>query len=138
MRILADFYADLELYSIDEAFLGLAGFETRLEAHAPLSRLRVPQWTDIPVSVGIAATKTLAKAANHRAKRDPACDGVCVSSTYAGCSRFMPTASSPSSVSHMASATGVSLSAISRRFGAISGWSLPSCPLPVPKRCLPI
>ena len=36
------------------------------------------QWTGIPVSVGIAATKTLAKVANHRAKKDPACQGVCV------------------------------------------------------------
>ena len=36
------------------------------------------QWTGIPVSVGIAATKTLAKVANHRAKKDPAGAGVCV------------------------------------------------------------
>jgi DNA polymerase V len=33
----------------------------------------VLQWTGIPVSVGIAATKTLAMVANHRAKKDPAC-----------------------------------------------------------------
>jgi DNA polymerase V len=38
----------------------------------------VAQWTGIPVSVGIAATKTLAKVANHRAKKDQACAGVCV------------------------------------------------------------
>ena len=36
------------------------------------------QWTGIPVSVGIAATKTLAKVANHRAKKDPATGGVFV------------------------------------------------------------
>jgi DNA polymerase V len=77
MRILAAFTADFELYSIDEAFLGLGGFEpTRLEAHARLLRQRVLQWTGIPVSVGIAATKTLAKVANHRAKKDPAGGGV--------------------------------------------------------------
>lgn len=35
------------------------------------------RWTSIPVSVGIAPTKTLAKVANRRAKTDPACDGVC-------------------------------------------------------------
>src|SRR3984957_12102069 len=78
MRVLADFTPDLEFYSIDEAFLGLDGFEHRLEAHARELRARVMQWTGIPVSVGIAATKTLAKVANHRAKKDPACQGVCV------------------------------------------------------------
>jgi DNA polymerase V len=78
MRVLADFTPALEFYSIDEAFLGLGGFEHRLEAHARELRARVQQWTGIPVSVGIAATKTLAKVANHRAKKDPACQGVCV------------------------------------------------------------
>jgi len=78
MRILADFTPELELYSIDEAFLGLGGFEMQLEAHGRALRQRVLQWTGIPVSVGIAATKTLAKVANHRAKKDPACAGVCV------------------------------------------------------------
>jgi DNA polymerase V len=78
MTILADFTPDLEIYSIDEAFLGLAGFEDRLEAHARELRQRVLQWTGIPVSVGIAGTKTLAKVANHRAKEDPACEGVCL------------------------------------------------------------
>src|SRR5580700_3204957 len=78
MRVLAGFTPDLEFYSIDEAFLGLAGFEHRLEAHARELRQRVLQWTGIPVSVGIASTKTLAKVANHRAKKDPACQGVCV------------------------------------------------------------
>ena len=78
MRILADFTPELELYSIDEAFLDLAGFEQRLETHARTLRQRVLQWTGIPVSVGIAATKTLAKVANHRAKKDQASAGVCV------------------------------------------------------------
>jgi DNA polymerase V len=78
MRVLAAFTPELELYSIDEAFLGLAGFEHRLETHARELRRRVLQWTGIPVSVGIAITKTLAKVANHRAKKDPACAGVCV------------------------------------------------------------
>jgi DNA polymerase V len=78
MRILAEFTPELELYSIDEAFLGLAGFETLLEAHGRALRQRVLQWIGIPVSVGIAATKTLAKVANHRAKKDAACAGVFV------------------------------------------------------------
>jgi DNA polymerase V len=78
MRILATFTPELEFYSIDEAFLGLGGFEHCLETHARELRQRVLQWTGIPVSVGIAATKTLAKVANHRAKKDPAYGGVCV------------------------------------------------------------
>jgi DNA polymerase V len=78
MRTLAGFTPDLEIYSIDEAFLGLAGFELRLESHARDLRRTVLQWTGIPVSVGIASTKTLAKVANRRAKKDPACGGVCV------------------------------------------------------------
>ena len=41
MRILADFTPELEIYSIDEAFLGLGGFESRLEAHARTLRQRV-------------------------------------------------------------------------------------------------
>lgn len=78
MRTLADFTPDLEIYSIDEAFLGLAGFEGRLEAHARKLQTTVLQWTGIPVSVGIAATKTLAKAANRFAKKDPDRVGVYV------------------------------------------------------------
>jgi DNA polymerase V len=76
MRVLADFSPDLEIYSIDEAFLGLGGFEDRLETHARTLRATVLQWTGIPVSVGIAPTKTLAKAANRLAKKDPAFGGV--------------------------------------------------------------
>ena len=78
MRTIAGFTPDLEIYSIDEAFLGLGGFETRLECHARALRRTVLQWTGIPVSVGIAPTKTLAKVANRRAKKDPATGGVFV------------------------------------------------------------
>jgi len=73
MRILSTFTPDLEIYSIDEAFLGLDGFGDRLEAHAREIRRTVLQWTGIPVSIGIAPTKTLAKAANRLAKQG---DGV--------------------------------------------------------------
>jgi DNA polymerase V len=75
MRVLAGFTPQLEMYSIDEAFLGLRGFE-RLEAHAHALRATVYQWTGIPVSVGIAPTKVLAKLANRSAKRDLASIGV--------------------------------------------------------------
>ena len=70
MKILSTFTPDLEIYSIDEAFLGMSGFDDRLEAHARALRAAVLQWTGIPVSVGIAPTKTLAKVANHIAKKD--------------------------------------------------------------------
>jgi DNA polymerase V len=78
MRVLSDFTPDLEVYSIDEAFLGLGGFEGRLEAHARLLRETVLGWTGIPVSVGIAPTKTLAKVANRTAKKTPESGGVLV------------------------------------------------------------
>lgn len=76
MRVLAGFSPELEVYSIDEAFLGLGGFESRLEAHGRELRARVIQWTGIPVSVGIGPTKTLAKLANRLAKKSPETGGV--------------------------------------------------------------
>ena len=76
MRTLANFTPDLEIYSIDEAFLCLAGFENRLDSHARDLRATVLKWTGIPVSVGIGPTKLLAKAANRLAKKDPQSGGV--------------------------------------------------------------
>ena len=76
MRVLSNFTPNLEIYSIDEAFLSLVGFEARREAHARDLRRTVQQWTGIPVSVGIAPTKTLAKVANRLAKKDTAAGGV--------------------------------------------------------------
>lgn len=78
MRVLSGFTPNLEIYSIDEAFLGLGGFETRLEAHGRELSRTVLQWTGVPVSVGVAPTKTLAKVANRFAKKDPATGGVCL------------------------------------------------------------
>jgi DNA polymerase V len=69
ITVLSQFTPDLEIYSIDEAFLGLDGF-VDLEAYAKAPRAAVLQWTGIPVSVGIAPTKTLAKVANHLAKKE--------------------------------------------------------------------
>jgi nucleotidyltransferase/DNA polymerase involved in DNA repair len=74
---LQEFARDLEVYSIDELFLNLAGFEDRdLAAHAHAMRERVRRWTTIPTCVGVAGTKTLAKLANRAAKDDPALGGV--------------------------------------------------------------
>jgi len=76
MSVLSTFTPDLEIYSIDEAFLGLSGLGLRLESHARALRAAVLRWTGIPVSVGIAPTKTLAKVANHAAKKDQKHGGV--------------------------------------------------------------
>jgi DNA polymerase V len=78
MNVLSRFTPDLEVYSIDEAFLGLDGFGDRLHEHATDLRHTVHQWTGIPVSVGIAPTKTLAKVANRFAKKDADRAGVYV------------------------------------------------------------
>jgi len=77
MEILSDFSPDVEPYSIDEAFLGLSGFTGCDRAEYGYSiRSRVKQWTGIPVSVGIAETKTLAKIANQIAKKSGKANGV--------------------------------------------------------------
>ncbi len=71
------FARDFEIYSIDETFLDLAGFEGRdLVDHARAMREQVRLWTTIPTCVGIAETKTLAKLANAAAKKDARLEGV--------------------------------------------------------------
>lgn len=77
MQTLEQFTPQVEVYSIDEAFLNLAGFPAdQLPAKAADIRQTVRQWTGIPVSVGIGPTKTLAKAANRLAKTTPDAGGV--------------------------------------------------------------
>ena len=77
MQTLHHFCDDMEIYSIDEAFLNLAGF-TEPDANKYMQDLRakVKQWTGIPVSIGIGQTKVLAKMANHVAKKQMK-TGVC-------------------------------------------------------------
>lgn len=71
MHILESFSPKMEVYSIDEAFLDLSGLTTEpLEEYARRIRHTVLRNTGIPVSIGIAATKTLAKIAGHVAKRE--------------------------------------------------------------------
>lgn len=79
MAVLSGYSPDMEIYSIDEAFLGLDGFEGwDLDAYARDLRATVKRWTGIVVSVGIAPTKTLAKIAAERAKKDPVLAGVAI------------------------------------------------------------
>lgn len=75
METLGRHVPTMEVYSIDEAFLDLDGI-AEPEAFARSLRDTVRQWTGIPTAVGIAATKTLAKAANRAGKQDPATGGV--------------------------------------------------------------
>lgn len=77
MSVLSGFTPNLEIYSIDEAFLSLNGFEhLGFENYAKQIRKSVKRQTGIPVSIGVAPTKTLAKIANHYAKDHPEINGV--------------------------------------------------------------
>ena len=77
MNVLSKFSPDIEIYSIDEAFLDLSGIpENDLLAFGHKIKNTVLQWTGIPVSIGIAYTKTLAKVANHIAKKSEKSKGV--------------------------------------------------------------
>lgn len=78
MSILADFSPSQEVYSIDECFLDLMGMQDELVRIGQDIRGRIRKWVGLPVCVGIAPTKTLAKLANHCAKKSLAGqDGVC-------------------------------------------------------------
>ncbi|MDB9746591.1 Y-family DNA polymerase [Candidatus Pelagibacter sp.] len=70
MRTLKRFNSEIEIYSIDEAFLDLSNFpDNEVEKIGKEIRETVLRWTGIPTSVGIAKTKTLSKIANHIAKK---------------------------------------------------------------------
>ncbi len=77
MTILKRFAPEVEVYSIDEAFLNLSGCgRGDLQSYGHLIRQGVRQWTGIPISIGIGPTKTLAKLANRLAKRSSDAQGV--------------------------------------------------------------
>ena len=70
MRTLKRFNSDIEIYSIDEAFLDLSNYSDKeVEYVGHEIRSIVLKWTGIPTSIGIAKTKTLSKVANHIAKK---------------------------------------------------------------------
>lgn len=69
MNTLATLVKDIEIYSIDEAFIDLSGYREDLTELGFRIRRKIKQWTGIPVSVGIAPSKTLAKVANKIAKK---------------------------------------------------------------------
>ena len=71
MKTLKQFSPQMEIYSIDEAFLNLSSIRNEnLFEHGNKIRKTVLKWTGIPTSIGIATTKTLSKAANHIAEKE--------------------------------------------------------------------
>jgi DNA polymerase V len=77
MYVLSEFAQHIENYSIDESFLYLGDMKLHdLEKIAIEIREKVKQWTGIPVTVGVAPTKTLAKLANRYAKKKQRDKGV--------------------------------------------------------------
>ena len=77
ISVLEHFSPEVEIYSIDEAFIDLSGFERlNLTDYCRGIKERVKKWTGIPVSIGIAETKTLAKVANRIAKKFAKTEGV--------------------------------------------------------------
>lgn len=79
MSILADAVPKIEIYSIDEAFLCMEGMDNSRVAEISAELVRkIRKWVGIPVSIGIAPTRTLAKIASHFAKKYPGYRGVCM------------------------------------------------------------
>lgn len=76
MTTLRDFTPDIEVYSIDEAFLGLSQTKKGFAYLGKLIQEKIYKWIGIPVGVGIAETKTLAKIANKIAKKSEKAKGV--------------------------------------------------------------
>ena len=80
MNILGEICPEIDIYSIDEAFLDLRTFEKNIDLvnFAFQCKNRIKDWVGIPVSIGIAPTKTLAKIANRIAKEDSRFQGVVI------------------------------------------------------------
>ena len=80
VSVLREFSPDIEVYSIDESFLrveSLVHLHGSTTAMGQKMRQRIRRWTGLPVCAGFGETKTLAKFANHLAKKNPVFDGVC-------------------------------------------------------------
>ena len=79
MEILLGFSPEVEIYSIDEAFLNFKGFKNHeLLTYCKHIRQTITQWVGIPVSIGVGSTKTLSKIANHLAKKEADYEGICI------------------------------------------------------------
>jgi DNA polymerase V len=83
MSVLKHLESAVEVYSIDEAFISLpAGKKSNFTGHGQHIKAVVQKWTGLPVSIGFAHTKTLAKIANRIAKRNSQHKGVFDLTTY--------------------------------------------------------
>lgn len=92
VETLSTFSPTIEVYSIDESFLGFDGFHHRdLIGYGHEISATVRRWTGLPVCVGIGQTKTLAKLANQIAKKHPEFGGVCALTDPALLDRMLPT-----------------------------------------------
>lgn len=90
MDTLRTFSQDVEIYSIDEAFLDLTDFEPQdLTDYGQKIKKTVQKWVGIPVSIGIAKTKTLTKIASEIAKKNPKYNGVLNLSSYTNIDEFL-------------------------------------------------
>lgn len=70
MQILSEYSPDMEVYSIDEAFLSFKGINQNHHTYSSLIQSTIKQCTGVPVSIGIGPTKVLAKVANQFAKKN--------------------------------------------------------------------
>lgn len=80
VTVLREFTPDMEVYSIDESFLRVESTARFYGGHTAMGqtiRHRVHRWTGLPVCIGFGGTKTLAKFANHLAKKNAQFNGVC-------------------------------------------------------------
>lgn len=78
MITLSRFSPEIEVYSIDEMFLDVAGLNQDLKAYGEIIKQTVWREVRMPVEIGIAPSKTLTKIAAHAAKKIPKLNGVCV------------------------------------------------------------
>lgn len=77
MDTLRQFSPRVEVYSIDESFLDMTGINKNYNEYGQTIKNTVKQWTGLPICVGFGHSKTLAKLANHCAKKQPIFNGVC-------------------------------------------------------------
>lgn len=79
MSIIRDHAPAVEVYSIDEAFINLQGFnDEQITELSTMLVTKIKKWVGIPVSIGVAPTKTLAKVASKLCKQYPKLNGVCI------------------------------------------------------------
>ncbi|MFA6832936.1 MAG: Y-family DNA polymerase, partial [Bacteroidaceae bacterium] len=79
MQVLTEMSPEIEIYSVDEAFLDLSGLDLMgLDAYARQISYAVTKSTGIAVGIGVASTKTLAKIAGRFAKKYPGYKGTCI------------------------------------------------------------